>query len=73
MMLRMYTRYVADIGLDHELDDVQPGEEAGIKSATVTVEGRHAYAILEAERVCIGWYASRRSTPTRGATRPSPE
>lgn len=50
MMLRMYTRYVADIGLDHELDDVQPGEEAGIKSATVTVEGKHAYAILEAER-----------------------
>ena len=50
MMLRMYTRYLADIGLDHEIDDVQPGEEAGIKSATLTVEGTHAYAILEAER-----------------------
>ena len=50
MMLRMYTRYLAGIGLDHEVDDVQPGEEAGIKSTTITVEGRHAYAILEAER-----------------------
>ena len=50
MMLRMYTRYLADIGLDHELDDVQPGEEAGIKSATITVEGTHAYAVVEGER-----------------------
>ena len=50
MMLRMYTRYLADIGLDHEIDDIQPGEEAGIKSATLTVKGTHAYAILEAER-----------------------
>ena len=50
MMLRMYTRYLGDVGLDHELDDVQPGEEAGIKSATLTVEGNHAYAVLEGER-----------------------
>ena len=50
MMLRMYTRYVGVAGLDHEIDDLQPGEEAGIKSATLTVEGTHAYAILEAER-----------------------
>ena len=50
MMLRMYIRYLSDIGLEHEIDDLQSGEEAGIKSATLTVEGRHAYAILEAER-----------------------
>ena len=50
MMLRMYTRYLADAGFDHEIDDVQPGEEAGIKSATLTVEGTHAYATLEGER-----------------------
>ena len=50
MMVRMYVRYVADLGLSHEIDDLQPGEEAGIKSATLTVEGDHAYATLEAER-----------------------
>ena len=50
MMLRMYTRYLGEVGLDHEIDDLQSGEEAGIKSATITVEGEHAYAILEAER-----------------------
>ena len=50
MMLRMYTRYLGELGFEHEIDDLQPGEEAGIKSATLTVEGEHAYAILEAER-----------------------
>jgi len=50
IMVRMYIRYLDDIGLAHELDDLQEGEEAGIKSATMTVEGTHAYAILEAER-----------------------
>ena len=50
MMLRMYIRYLAEVGLDHEIDDLQSGEEAGIKSATLTVEGEHAYAVLEAER-----------------------
>ncbi len=50
MMVRMYIRYLDDIGLAYEIDDLQDGEEAGIKSATLTVEGTHAYAILEAER-----------------------
>ena len=50
MMVRMYARYLTDLGLQHEIDDLQSGEEAGIKSATLTVEGEHAYAVLEAER-----------------------
>ena len=50
MMVRMYMRYLDDLGLAHEIDDLQAGEEAGIKSATLTVEGKHAYATLEAER-----------------------
>ena len=50
MMVRMYIRYVDELGLDHKLDDLQSGEEAGIKSATLTVEGQHAYAMLEGER-----------------------
>ena len=50
MMVRMYVRYLTDLGLDHQVADIQSGEEAGIKSATITVEGEHAYAVLEAER-----------------------
>lgn len=50
IMVRMYIRYLDGIGLAYEIDDLQDGEEAGIKSASLTVEGTHAYAILEAER-----------------------
>lgn len=50
MMVRMYIRYMDELGLDHEIDDLQSGEEAGIKSASLRVEGEHAYAVLEAER-----------------------
>ena len=50
MMVRMYVRYLTELGFEHEIDDLQSGEEAGIKSATLTVEGEHAYAVLEAER-----------------------
>ena len=50
IMLRMYTRYLAGRGLRYEIDEIQAGEEAGIKSATLTVEGEYAYGILEGER-----------------------
>jgi peptide chain release factor 2 len=50
MLLRMYLRWAEDRGLKAELVEVTPGEEAGIKSATVTVEGRHAYGLLSTER-----------------------
>lgn len=50
MLFRMYTRYLERSGLDFEVDEYQPGEEAGIKSATVTVRGDHAYGLLEGER-----------------------
>ena len=50
MLLRMYTRYLDGLGFRSVLEDRQPGEEAGIKSAALTVEGEHAYAVLEAER-----------------------
>jgi peptide chain release factor 2 len=50
MLLRMYLRWAERGRLKAELVDVSPGEEAGIKSATVTVEGRHAYGLLAAER-----------------------
>lgn len=50
MMLRMYTRYLERSDFQFELDEVSPGEEAGIKSATLTVRGDHAYATFESER-----------------------
>jgi peptide chain release factor 2 len=50
MLLRMYLRWAEREGLDAELDEVLPGEEAGIKSATFTVKGPNAYGLLSAER-----------------------
>ncbi len=51
MLLRMYLRWVErHTGLAAEVLDVQPGEEAGIKSATVSVRGRFAYGLLSTER-----------------------
>jgi peptide chain release factor 2 len=49
MLLRMYLRYCERQGWKVELTDVQAGDEAGIKSATFTVEGDYAYGHLRAE------------------------
>jgi peptide chain release factor 2 len=50
MLLRMYLRWAERRGEKTELLEVTAGEEAGIKSATLTVSGRHAYGLLAAER-----------------------
>ena len=50
MLLRMYERWIERRGFKSQLLEVTPGEEAGIKSATLTVEGRYAYGLLAAER-----------------------
>ena len=50
MMLRMYTRYLERSEFTLEVDDIQPGEEAGIKSATLTIKGDYAYGTFESER-----------------------
>ncbi len=50
MLLRMYMRYCESRGFKVELMDSLPGEEAGIKSATLSVEGLNAYGYLRAER-----------------------
>jgi peptide chain release factor 2 len=50
MMLRMYRRWAERQGFSVEMDEVSPGEEAGISSATFTVSGRHAYALLSGEK-----------------------
>ena len=50
MLLRMYERWAEDRGFKTEVIEASPGEEAGLKSATFTVEGENAYGILRAER-----------------------
>jgi peptide chain release factor 2 len=49
MLLRMYLRWSERRGFRTEIVEVQPGEGAGIKSATFTVEGPYAYGYLRAE------------------------
>src|SRR5439155_1373413 len=50
MLMRMYMRWAEREHLDVELDEVHPGEEAGIKSATFVVHGTNAYGLVSAER-----------------------
>jgi peptide chain release factor 2 len=50
MLLRMFTRWAERHGFATELDEVQPGTEAGISSATFTAKGRYAYGLLQGER-----------------------
>jgi peptide chain release factor 2 len=49
MLLRMYLRWCERRGFRTELLEQQPGEGAGIKSATFTVQGPYAYGYLKAE------------------------
>ncbi len=49
MLLRMYTRYCERRGWKVEINDFNAGEEAGIKNASLRVEGEFAYGYLKAE------------------------
>jgi peptide chain release factor 2 len=49
MLLRMYLRWAERQGFQTVLNDYQPGEEAGIKSATFSVSGDYAYGLLTSE------------------------
>ncbi len=50
MLLRMYLRWAERRGFSFEIDEVTPGTEAGLSSATFTVKGRYAYGLLTGER-----------------------
>ena len=50
MLLRMYTRWADDHGMKVTVNELSEGEEAGIKSASVEIEGRYAYGYLQNEK-----------------------
>jgi peptide chain release factor 2 len=66
MLLRMYMRWAERQGFQTVLNDYQPGEEAGIKSATFTVNGDYAYGLLSSE---IGVHRLVRMSPFDQAKR----
>lgn len=49
MLYRMYTRWTERHGYKYSLMDWQDGDEAGIKSATIKIEGENAYGFLKSE------------------------
>jgi len=50
MLLRMYQRWADRHGYDMEVLDLQPGEEAGLKGASVAISGPSAFGFLKAEK-----------------------
>ena len=50
MLLRMYTRWAEDHDMTVTVDELSEGEEAGIKSATIEIQGRYAYGYLQNEK-----------------------
>ena len=50
MLLRMYTRWAEQAGFKTEVLDIQSGEETGVSSATIRIEGANAFGYAKAER-----------------------
>jgi peptide chain release factor 2 len=50
MLLRMYTRWAEDRNYKVQLAEISEGEEAGLKSATLEIEGKYAYGYLKSEK-----------------------
>ena len=50
MLLRMYQRWADQHNFTVEIEDYQPGEEAGIKSVSMMIRGKNAYGLLRSER-----------------------
>ncbi len=66
MLLRMYLRWCDRKGFKRDITDIQAGEEAGIKSATVLVQGEYAFGYLSAE---VGVHRLVRISPFDSAAR----
>jgi len=50
MLLRMYTRWAERQGYKVHLAEISEGDEAGLKSATIEIDGRYAYGYLQSEK-----------------------
>ena len=50
MLLPMYTRWAEDRKFKVQLAEISEGEEAGLKSATLEIEGKYAYGYLRSEK-----------------------
>ncbi len=50
MLLRMYTRWAEDNNFQLQILDYLPGDEAGLKSVTLSVEGNYAFGLLKGEK-----------------------
>ena len=57
MLMRMYTRWAERHGYDVKVLDYLDGDDAGIKSVTMRIEGDNAYGYLRNEKACTGWCA----------------
>jgi peptide chain release factor 2 len=66
ILLRMYLRWAERKGMSATVLDETPGEEAGIKSATIQFGGETPTACWRAKPESIDWCAFRRSTRRRG-------
>lgn len=71
MLLRMYTRWGELNGYKVRIADLQPGEEVGIKSATMNSRETTPTVSSKARTAYTGSSASRHSTPTTNGRRPS--
>lgn len=49
MLMRMYLRWAEQRHFNTQIVELQPGEEAGIKGATITINGPYAYGFMKAE------------------------
>lgn len=50
MLLRMFTRFAEQNGFTIEMMDLQPGDEAGVKSASLKIIGHNAYGFMKSEK-----------------------
>jgi len=66
MLLRMYSRWSERKGFETDLYDLQPGDEAGVKSVTILIKGAYAFGYLKSE---IGIHRLVRISPFDGAGR----
>lgn len=78
MLLRMYTRYATAKGWQIEMNDLQDGQEAGIKGAELLIKGKNAYGYLKAEQgihrlVRISPYGKQRRETSFAAVKVSAE